>query len=663
MTHHPTACALDCPDTCGVLVETDEAGAFVGVKGNPAHPHSRGALCGKTAIFGDVVNSPDRLRTPLLRANGGFEPITWERAIGIIAERIAPLAGEDVLALYYAGCMGLVNRRFPMRMLNALGAIETDGSVCDTTSTLGYELVYGRVVGPDLETMDGADCLVLWGIDAKRTFQHLLPAIQRLCKRGVLVTVIDIYRTDTIRAIEAWGGRGLIVRPGTDAALALGLARLAFERGRADLQFMRRECTGGAEFRAHLGAEYGLEATAECTGLAVREITAFADALFAASKPFLKTGVGFARRRNGGMSMRAVCSLGAVLGIVDRVHYESFDHFGFDDSVMTRPELRPPGATAETVNQVSLGGELAAGRFAAAFVWGHNPAATLPDANRVRAGLERDDLFLVVHELFMTETAQLATLVLPATSFVEQSDVYRSYGHRVLQYGKKAVEPLHEARSNVDTFRAIAAALALPPETHDVTEEGLVRELLEAHRERIGAEDMQRVLAGEPVKLRPRPFADRGTPSGKIELASASAEAMGEPRMATYVPDDGADGIGAFWLVCAPSIATHNSTFSHSSRHRKRAGAPVCHLNPAEGERLGVVDGDRVTLENGQGRLTFPVRLSGDVPRGIVRVDGFPDPAKLPEGIGINALTSPSPADLGRGNVLYSARVDVRRID
>jgi anaerobic selenocysteine-containing dehydrogenase len=661
-----TTCPLDCPDACGVLVEVDERGRFVSLRGNPAHSYSRGTLCGKTMLYGDLVESSERLLSPLVRAggkkSGRFVEAGWDEAIERIAERVKPLAGKDVLALSYGGSMGLVQRRFPLRMMNALGATLHDGGICDATSTAGYECVLGRCVGPDIETIEDSDLVWLWGADVARTVQHLQPGLQRLRKRDVPVVAIDIYRTDTIRALERWGGRGIVVRPGTDAALALCLARIAFEVGFADRAFLSRECQGAEDFEAHVRARNDLEETARITGVSAQAIAELASLLQRARKPFIKTGVGWTRRRNGAMSMRAVCSLAAVLGRADRVHYESFTHFGLAEDVVRRDDLRPKGAPAEPVVQVGLGRELAEGRFGAVFVWCHNPAVTLPDSRAVRRGLAREDLFVVVHEHFLTETAELADVVLPATMFVEHADVYRSYGHRVMQYARKAVEPPSGPRSNVAAFGAIAKRLGLPRETWDVTEDGLCEELLEASRPRIADDEMARLRQGEPVKLRSQRFDGWGTPSGKIELWSDAAKAKGQPPMATYVPDDGAGDRGRFVLVAAPSVETHNSTFVHSARHVKKAGPPIVHVNPDDARELKLVEGGQVRLSNSRGTLTFPVAISSSMPRGLVRVDGLPRAKDLPEGVGLNALTSGATSDLGDGNVLYSARVDLSRV-
>lgn len=659
MGEHATTCPLDCPDACGAIVETDEAGRFTRLRGNPAHSWSRGVLCGKTAIYHELAASPERLRAPLVRSGAGFVEVSWERALGAVADGLARVRGEELLALHYAGHMGLVHRRYPLRVLNALGATDTDGTICDSASFEGYRLVLGHVVGPDLEDVVEADLLVLWGCDARRTVQHLMPRVQELCRRGVPVLVVDVYRTDTVEQVERWGGRGLIVEPGTDAALALGLVELAFERGHADLGFLREHCTGAAELRAEVAGRYPLAEVARITGLAPEEVSELADRLGRARRAWIKTGVGWNRRRNGGMGMRAVASMAVVYGHAERFHFESSDHFGIDESAIVQPWRRPAGAP-EPVSQVGLGRELAAGRFRAAVVWGHNPAVTLPDSRRVREGLARDDLFLVVHELVMTETARHADVVLPATALPEHTDVYRSYGHRVMQVGRAAVAPPADQRSNVDAFRALAERLGLAEDVWaGVSEDALVEELLEANRARFTDDELARLRAGEPVKLAPRTFADRGTPSGRIELASEAERAQGRPAVAEYVQDDAAGGTGRFWLVSAPSVATHNSTYLRSRRHALRAGPPRFRIHPDDAAELGLSAGSGARLSNEQGSLTLAVELSEALARGVVSVDGFPDPELVPEGLSSNALTSGAVSDLGGGSVMYSAKVDV----
>jgi anaerobic selenocysteine-containing dehydrogenase len=663
----PVACPLDCPDACGILVESDGDGRFVGLRGNPEHGYSRGHLCGKTAIYGDLIRAENRLLTPLVRRGdkrtGELVPATWEEALERIVERVGPLKtqGERILVAFYAGTMGRIQRFFPLRMFHALGATLTDGGLCDSSTTAGYECVLGNVVGADLERAHESDAVVLWGCDMVRTVQHLQPAVQRLAKAGVPVVAIDIYRSDTLAALEKWGGRGLIVKPGTDAALALGLTRIAFERGWVDRGFLERECLGAAEFERHVRSSHDLKWTSATTGLSESEILALAELIARSPKLLLKTGVGFGRRRNGAMSMRAVCSLAAVLGKVDHLHYESFSCFELADDVVQLPSLQPAGRPCRTFKHVQLGRELESGKYGALFVWAHNPAVVCPESARVRAAMQRDDVFVVVHEQFLTESALLADVVLPSTMFVEHPDVYRSYGHRRLQLARKASEAPPGPRSVVETFCAIAKALELPRETWDANADTLCDELVDASLKLKDGGQRAELLAGKPIKVAPNRRPGQGTPSGQVELFSAAAQALGQPPMATYVPDDACGTRGEFWLVSAPSVHTHNSTFSHSARHVRRVGEHRVKLNPADAARLGLDENSRATLSNEHGSITFPVELTADMPAGLVRIDGLPRADDTPERIGVNALVSSAVSDLGDSNTLYSTRVDIRR--
>jgi anaerobic selenocysteine-containing dehydrogenase len=359
------------------------------------------------------------------------------------------------------------------------------------------------------------------------------------------------------------------------------------------------------------------------------------------------------------MGMRAVCSLAAVLGHARAVHYESFGAFALAEHAIERPDLR--GSPSHVVPHVQLGRELESGRYGALFVWGHNPVVVCPDAARVRTGMLRPDVFSVVHEQFLTETAKLADVVLPATMFPEHADVYRSFGHRRLQWAPAACTPPPGPRSNVAAFAAIARALGLPRACHDVTPESLCEELLAASHARLAPGDRERLRAGAPVRIAPPAPPDGkqwDTPSGKIELVSAACARAGRPSMATWQPDVVGES-GAFWLVAAPSVHTHNSTFHHGPRHVKRAGKPRCCVHPADLRELGLAPGALLTLQNRRGRISLQADEDDSLPRGRVRVDGLPRAADVPEGVGINALVSSDLSDMGDGNVLYSTRVDL----
>lgn len=665
----PSACFLDCPDACGLEVQTDAAGQFVRLRGHREHGWSQGVLCAKTSWYGEIVTSEERITEPWMRdRRGRMQPTTWDAALDRIAEQLAPLSGPEILSLEYAGNMGVLGRRFPGRILNALGATRNDGTICDATAEAGFQAVLGRATGFDLEQLESCDAILLWGCDAARTMSHLLPKLKRALQNGARVAAIDIYRSDTIEWLEKHGGEGLVLRPGTDAALALGWAQLAFESRRADLEFLRQNAQGAAEFRAHLQGRYGIEEVCAVTGLDRADFERVAQWFHEAQAPLLKLGIGFCRRKVGGMSMRALGSYAAVLGIADRVHWESGDHFDLDLSELDGVALRPPGCDQPPISLVNLGAELESGRFRASLVWGHNPAVTVPNTRLVRAGLARADHFLVVHELFWTATAQLADVVLPATTFLDQADLLRSYGHRWLHYVPQALEPRGSCRSNLDAFAAIAQRLELPESVWAGSHEDWCLRILERNRARFTESEWERLLAHQPVKLAPAPQPPRengkaspdwGTRSGRIELHSSELEAAGAGAMAEYVADEGCGGDHEFWFWPTPSKATHNSTYLHSKRHLARLGSPQVHLHPDLAERLGVHEGTWLRVHNDVGSVLLPATLDKSFPPDTLGVSGFWNESEAASVGNVNTLVSSERSDLGGGSCIYSTRVSV----
>ena len=577
--------------------------------------------------------------------------------------------------------------------MHTLGARVVDGGICDATAVAGYEAVLGRCIGVDLEAPGDVDFVLLWGCDAKRTVQHLWPTLRSLARKGVPVWVVDIYRTETMAQVESLGGQGLVITPGSDAALALGLARAywetpvapapnadtppsvdaaeshgqLFSHQSAVRTSMQRHCEGVDAFLAHLVSGFDAGATCQHTGLSLEVFQRLFDAMSRARTPLLKTGIGFARRRVGGMSMRAIGSMVAVWGWQERIHFESSDVFSLPEDFIVGAHRRPPGAVPPLVSHVGLGRVLEQEDIRLVFVWGHNPVATVPDAARVKAALSDPSTFLVVHENVMTETAALADVVLPATNFMEHADVYRSYGHRRLQFGRAAVVNDRGPVSNVALFSMLAQRLGMVDPALVTTSEDVCTSFLQESAQRLGGDVLDRVLSGEPVKLDPVVAAgdggggggepvDRGTPSGKIELVSQDLD----PPMATFVPDDTYASWGDFWLTCAPRALPTTRHFRPVRVTPRKTVRPRLGCTRG-GRNLRGKGGRQVVLSNPQGQVTLVLAISADVPKNMVRVDGVPAAKDIPEGIGINALVPGDPSPLGGGNPLYSARVNVAK--
>ncbi|MFT5058426.1 MAG: anaerobic selenocysteine-containing dehydrogenase, partial [Planctomycetota bacterium] len=523
--------------------------------------------------------------------------------------------------------------------------------------------VLGRTVGFDLQQTESCDAIVLWGSDVARTMTHLLPRLKAAVDNGARLVAVDVVRSKTMEWVERHGGLALQIHPGTDAALALALSDMAFQDRAADLTFLKEQCVGGAEFRAHVAGRVSLAQAADITGLTEALISELGDCLHAAKKPLFKLGIGWARRRFGGMGVRAVCSYAAVLGAAEGVFWESGDHFDLDLSLVAGSDLRPEGASDEVVHHVQVGRELEAGRFGATLVWCHNPAVTVPDSGAVRRGLAREDNFVIVHELFMTATAQLADVVLPATSFLEQFDLLASYGQRVLNFVAPSISTQDNCRSNFDAFAAIAQAVGLPESVWGGSEEDFCKSVLEANRERFTEQEWSRLLAHEPVELQAQEHEGWGTPSGKVELFSQEALDAGLPAMAEYQPDDGGGHSGAYWLFPGPSKATHNSTFLHSERHLARLGKPTVSMNPDDASTAGLSTGDTVRVHNDLAALTLTLDIQDFVPQGALHISGFVDESQVPERSNVNHLVNGDLNDMGDGSTLFSTRVSLSRAE
>lgn len=659
-----SVCPFDCPDTCAMLVQV-EKGKAVAVQGDPLHPFSRGTLCPKMRHYEKSVHSPLRLATPLKRTgakgSGAFAPVSWEEAIGTIADRwraiITRHGAEAILPYSYAGTMGIVQRNAGHPFFHRLGASRLDRTICSPAKGEGWKAVMGQTATPAPETAGKSDLLILWGINAAATSIHFLNQAREVKAAGGKVWLIDTYRTPTASAAD----RTFLVRPGSDGALALGVMHVIARDGLADASFLAAHVLGYEELQSEVLPAYTPERCAGLTGLSAEEIESFARAYAAARAPFIRLGSGLSRYGNGAMTVRTICCLPALTGAYGRQGGGCFPDTAtgaaFPMEVLLREDLMP--GTPRLVNMNRLGealNELRDPPVLGLYVYHSNPAAVAPDQNAVLKGLSREDLFTVVHERFLTDTARYADLVLPATSSLEHSDIYRSYGTYCIQRARAAIDPVGQSKSNWEVFSLIAGALGFEEEIFTLDADRMIDRLLAVPTPLRRGIDEKALAEGLPVELAPRKEGYQ-TPSGKIEILN---ERLAD-RLPRYLPTHEEDGTLPFRLMTAPNPYALNATFYEREDLRAIQGGMQLGMNPQDAREKGLRDGERVVAWNELGEVTFLLKVTEKVPSGLVVAEGVWWLAYAPGSRSVNALTSQRLTDAGGGSTFYDNRVDVRR--
>jgi anaerobic selenocysteine-containing dehydrogenase len=668
-TLHVSTCPYDCPDACGLLAEV-EGGRVVAVRGNPDHDYSRGTLCPKMVHYERTVNHPDRLRFPQIRTGpkgaGQFRRAGWDEALELVATRLREVAaahgGQAILPYSYAGTMGMVQRNAGHALFHALGASRLDRTICSPAKNAGLEAILGDTPGPDPDSAAGASLLLLWGTNAVATNLHFLTVVKAARRRGAQVWLVDTHRTATSAVVD----RTIVVRPGSDGALALGLCHLLAREGLAAERFLAEEAVGWEALKARVLPGCDPAATAARTGLPEATLVELAHALGAASAPFIRMGEGLSRYGNGAMNVRSIACLAAVAGCWAKPGGGCLggtsSSSAFDLAPLQRPDLEP-GPT-RLVNMNRLGHallELDAPRVMALFVHTANPAAATPDQNAVVRGLLREDLFTVVHERFLTDTARYADVLLPATTSLEHHDLYRSYGQYFIQRARPAVAPPDECRSNWELFRALAGRLGLQGEPWCWSAAEAVDRLLDAPSPWREGLDRAALDAGRPVRLTPPPGPRWLTPSGKVEIENARhPEPLPRP-LPTHA--DLASGAAALplRLQTTPSLYALNSTFMDRDDLAEKRGPLSVQLSPGEAARRGLASGDAAVAWNELGEVRLRVVVDEGVPDGLAVVAGVQWARQTEGGRNINALTSQRLTDEAGGSTFYDNRIDVRR--
>jgi anaerobic selenocysteine-containing dehydrogenase len=619
-------------------------GRLTAVTGDPGHPFTQGVICGKVRAYAERVHSPLRVLRPLRRVGpkggGHFEPISWPAAIDEIAGRwrtiIRAHGPEAILPFSYAGTMGQVQYHAGHPLFHALGASRLDRTICVSTAYEGWRATVGAVTGNDSEQMVGAELIVLWGINAAYSTVNVMTLVKQARQRGARIVAIDPYRTAT----AAGADEHLMVRPGTDAALALAVMQVLIAEGRVDREYVVRATLGYDQLVQHVQA-YTPDRVAPIVGLPVETIVDFARCYGGSRRTFIRLGIGISRHDNGGMTCRTIACLPALTGAYADPHggalLSSGAAFGFDYAVLERPDLMP-SPRPRTVNMIHLGRLLTDPELtppvSSLYVYSSNPAAVCPNQGLVQAGLAREDLFTVVHEQVMTDTAYWADLVLPATMSVEHEDLYRSYGHFHLQLARPVLAAPGEAKSNWEVFTLLAEALGVARQHYAKTPAALIQEFLAGGDASVAGITYERLAEEGSVRLNlPRPYlpfaTGAPTPSGKVEFYSARLAAQGLPPLPTYVPlAEGPENAGlsaTYPLQCIvpPNRFFLNSSFSQSERLRARQQTPTVLIAPADATARAINDGALVSVFNGRGAARFTAKVTDATRPGVVVIEGI----------------------------------------
>ncbi|MBV8898085.1 MAG: molybdopterin-dependent oxidoreductase [Acidobacteriaceae bacterium] len=676
-----SVCSLDCPDTCSVLVDIDESGRATRLRGNPDHPVTRGFLCAKVTKYLDREYHRDRLLYPQRRVGakgeGRFERVSWDEALDEIASRLAQIAEthgpEAILPYSYAGTMGLLNGSgMDRRFFHRLGASRLDRTICSATGGAALTLSQGVKLGIEPQQFAQSKLIVAWGANILGTNVHLWPWIVEARRNGAKFYVIDPVRNRTGRLAD----RHYAVNPGSDLALALGMAHVILRDGLHDPDYLSQHTNGFEEYQC-LAAQYTPERVAQWTGISAEDIEALAHEYATVRPAAIRVNYGVQRSERGGAAVRAIAALPVLTGAWREagggLQLSTSGAFQFNNTAVERPDLQVRsrlGREARLVNMVELGhalNHLSQPPVQALVVYNSNPAAVAPHQTAVLAGLRRPDLFAVVLEQMQTDTADHADLVLPVTTFLEHTDLYLAYGHYYLQLGRPALDRPGEVKPNVEIFRALAKRMDFDDACFDDTEDDMIRTLLATESTYLKGITLERLECERSVRLNISadgqpflPFA-RGefkTASGRFEFGAQSlaytppAESRwGDAELARRYPLE---------LVSAKNDDSMNSTFGHRSEVDAQTSVLQIHSNDAAARQI--VDGMLVLAHNDRGSCYFNARVSSNVPRGVVRAHSVRWNKSSVAQLGINQLTSERLTDVGGGATFYSCLVEVAAV-
>jgi anaerobic selenocysteine-containing dehydrogenase len=673
-----SVCALDCPDACSVLV-TVEGGKGVRLRGNPAHPVTRGFLCGKVARYLEREYAPDRLLYPLRRVGakgeGRFVRVTWDEALDEIAARLKAIAAEfgseAILPYSYAGTMGLLaGSGMDRRFFHRLGASRLDRTICSSAGGAGLIEALGMRYGTEPEQFRHAKLILAWGANVLGTNVHLWPFIVEARRNGAKFYTIDPRRNRTGAAAD----KHFFINPGSDTALALGMMHIIIGEGLHDADYIARHTTGFDELAERV-KEYPPQRAAALTGIPKDDIVALAREYATTRPAVIRLNYGVQRSERGGMAVRTIALLPALIGSWKEVggglQLSTSQAFHLNRTGLERPDLqlRSLGREARILNMTLLGQALTETGdppVKALVVYNSNPAAIAPDQNTVRRGLQRNDLFTVALEQFQNDTADYADFVLPATTFLEHTDLYLAYGHYYLQLARPALAAPGEAKPNVEVFRLLAARMGFDNACFGDSEDDMIRTLLDSAHPFIRGITLEELERDHSVRLRVAangdaflPFAGGGfgTPSGKCEFRAESIEYT--PPVESRFGDESLRARFPLELISPKHDDSMNSTFGNRAENDLATAA--LHMDTADAAARGISSGDQVRVYNERGSCLLRAQVDGAVRVGVVCAPSVRWARSAVDGRNVNALTSPRLTDIGGGPTFYSCLVQVEK--
>jgi anaerobic selenocysteine-containing dehydrogenase len=654
-------CPLDCPDACSLIV-TLENNRAIKIEGDSSHPITQGFACSKTYRYPERAYLETRPKYPMKRVGakgeGKWARVGWDEAFDEIASRLQGIleqyGAESVLRYNYAGTMGRLEGSHVHALFRALGAIELDETICASAGGAAWEATYGSPkFGTDPEDVKHAKFIFLWGINSLATNSHLTPFLTQARKNGAKIVHVDPYQNKT----SLFSDEHLRVKPGTDAALALGMANVIISRGLHDQDFIAKTVRGFEEFKSR-ASEWNLERASAVTGVDGAVIERLALEFAAATPSYVRLSYGMTRNESGANGLRAASILPILTG--------QWQHFGGGGAMSTSgafmlnktregaAHLIKPGVRHVNMTQLATALEPAQ-NIHAMFVYNSNPAVIAPDSSRVIVGLKRSDLFTVVLENAMTETADLADFVLPATTFLEHEDLYTAYGHYYLSYNKAACDPYFESRPNSWVFQQIARRLGVTEPSVFWSAEDLTRELLASDHEWLKGISFEQLERDGFVRLNiPKPFLpyQNGSPvtsDGKFHLDPAPQQIEAQEVLTPEFP---------LRLLTPPAHHFLNTTYGNLEKLiQLEGGEPHVKVHPEDAATYGVTDGDMVAISSRQGQVIRPAKVTNAASKGVVIVEGTWWGARGADRKGINTLTSELLTDMGAGSTFHNTPV------